>query len=197
MLLVPCFSDGQMASALAIGDGRSGAGWLSTPGRVGVVSPRREEDSSQPSSPDSGASAGAYLYHPARIFACRLAEHARKAGGKSWEPSYGLLHGKSPFAYPVGSIQADQAEKEVSLRQNMIVLKILHVLLDEAPSIILGALIISTSLRGIDKIVERIGERHPGSSFWPWCDKMLDTADLLFGWIGDLFKAIVFTRKGL
>lgn len=69
--------------------------------------------------------------------------------------------------------------------------------LSHADKVILGALFTSSCLKAIDKIVERIGERHPSSRFWPWADHQLDRADVVFGWVGDTFKSIVFTRKGL
>ena len=70
-------------------------------------------------------------------------------------------------------------------------------LFGHADKVVLGALLTSSCLKAIDKVVERVGERHPASRFWPWADKQLDRADLVFGWVGDTFKSIVFTRKGL
>ncbi len=68
---------------------------------------------------------------------------------------------------------------------------------DHADKIVLGALLTSSCLKAIDKFVERVGERHPASRFWPWMDHMLDHADTVFGWVGDVFQKIVFTRKGM
>lgn len=60
----------------------------------------------------------------------------------------------------------------------------------------LGSLFTSTSLKALDKFVERAGERNPGSRLWPFLDRQLDHADAVFGWFGDLLQKMVFTRKG-
>jgi hypothetical protein len=73
---------------------------------------------------------------------------------------------------------------------------LLKVVGDNAQNLVLGALLISAVLRGLDKMVEHMGERHPASKFWPALDKCLDRADVLFGWFGDLMSRVLFTRKG-
>jgi hypothetical protein len=60
---------------------------------------------------------------------------------------------------------------------------------------ILGALALSISLRGVEYMVRVMGERHPYSPWPPRLDRALDHADAIFGWFGDLVRAIVFTRR--
>lgn len=70
-------------------------------------------------------------------------------------------------------------------------------LIANAETLILGALILSAGLKALDKCVEFMGERHPASKFWPALDAILDRADAVFGWFGDLMRQVVFTRKNL
>jgi hypothetical protein len=68
---------------------------------------------------------------------------------------------------------------------------------DKAEKVILGALSLSISLRGVEIWVRAMGERHPYSKAYPRLDRALDHADAIFGWFGDLVRAIVFTRRDL
>lgn len=72
---------------------------------------------------------------------------------------------------------------------------VLDVIETNAQHLVLGALVTSSLLRGLEKLTEYYGERHPASRFWPAADRFLDRADKLIGWVGDAFQRVVFTRK--